>query len=106
MNNNKELVEVLKIIDDKNKIYYTEYQLFDKDSKEKDQAWHDAMNLNMEAAKKGYKIVKINHDLGTDKKENDYSKKENDDLLHNLDDIMNQLDDIMNKTEFQKVQKR
>lgn len=28
MEENKEIVEVLTIIDEKNKIYYTEYQLF------------------------------------------------------------------------------
>ena len=94
MGNNKEIVEVLTIIDEKNKIYYTEYQLFDKDSKEKKQALLDMIHLKEEAKRKGYTIIKrdngISPTLYNEKENQDYSTRVMDDFLNNLDNIMNQ----------------
>ena len=96
MEDNKEIVEVLTIIDEKNKIYYIEYQLFDKNSIEKQQAMLDMVHLKEEAKRKGYTIIKRDNGISpTIYNENEnlnYSSRVMDDFLNNLDDLMNQND--------------
>ena len=90
MEDNKEIVEDLTIIDEKNKIYYTEYQLFDKDSQEKQQAMLDMIHLKEEAKRKGYTIIKRDNGINFKEENINYSSRVMDDFLNNLDNIMSQ----------------
>lgn len=98
----KEIVEVLTIIDEKNKIFYVEYELFDKDSSEKYQAIVDMIHLKAEAQRIGYTIVRRENGLDPT------FYNENGDINSNedIDYLLKFIDGIMSSSEIKEPKKR
>ena len=85
MDNN--IVEVVTVIDDDNKIYYTEYIVFN-DENERNSARLEMIHYRQKAKYNGNKIIRIENGIkGT--LNTDYSEQVIDNFINSLDSMMN-----------------